>query len=662
MPIPGERHRATDPAAALAWFAAVTLAVSAIVLLGWLADIQILIRPIPTLRGIPFNAALGLTLLAAGQLALASERRVLARACAAASLALGAATLLQHVLGVALGLDELFVRARYGPPRMSINASAGITVLAAALLLAARSKGRTLALPRALLASGGWAVALTGAVGYLGGVPTAYGWGQFAPMAVQVPPLMACATILALARAWQDSVTTEVPVPTWLTFAVGAGSLAATLVIWQALEAAEHTAGHLDSALPVMTLAFGVAASATTTAAVEYWRRAHLLALALDHQNRVLAERDQYQDAVLETLPVGVFFANETGLIYRANRAGRDIWAGMRLVAPDEYHVYKAWWAHSGERIKNEDWALARAVFHGERSSGEIVDIECFDGSRKTIINTALPVHDAEGRRIGGVAVIQDITQRRAIERTLEDRTNDLERSNKDLAEFAYVASHDLQEPLRMVASYVQLLARRYKDSLDDDAREFINYAVDGAQRMQQLLSDLLAYSRAGSPQGPVDCVDLNACATAAIQNLAAAVQESGATIRVAPLPSVQGRATQLTQVLQNIIGNALKFTGDRPPIVRVTATCDGGQATVRVTDNGIGLDPAQAERIFLIFQRLNERGKYPGTGLGLAICKKIVGRHGGRIWVESQPGQGASFCFTLPVISLASTTRGAVA
>jgi light-regulated signal transduction histidine kinase (bacteriophytochrome) len=248
------------------------------------------------------------------------------------------------------------------------------------------------------------------------------------------------------------------------------------------------------------------------------------------------------------------------------------------------------------------------------------------------------------------------------VERALEDRTRDLERSNRDLAEFAYVASHDLQEPLRMVASYVQLLERRYKDKLDDDARDFINYAVDGAHRMQRLLSDLLTYSRAGSDAEPLQHVDLNSCVAAAIQNLDAAVREARATVRVEDsLPTIPGNESQLTQVFQNLIGNALKFKGTAAPVIRISAISKYRHVEVRVADNGIGLDPQHADRIFVIFQRLHERGKYPGNGLGLAICKKIVGRHGGRIWVESRPGHGATFIFTLPATG-AVVTRGTAA
>jgi len=252
----------------------------------------------------------------------------------------------------------------------------------------------------------------------------------------------------------------------------------------------------------------------------------------------------------------------------------------------------------------------------------------------------------------------RDELEQRVKERTFElvitneqlhQKTEDLIRSNKELEQFAYVASHDLQEPLRMVTCYVQLLAQRYKDKLDQDGNEFIDFAADGATRMYQLINDLLAYSRVGTRGNPFELVDCEEVFHKSVNNLKVAVEESGAEVTHDPLPKTVADFSQLEQLFQNLIGNGIKFHGEESPRVHISARPDGDYWVFSVRDNGIGIAPEYKERIFVIFQRLHGEDKYPGTGIGLAICKKIVERHGGRIWVESEPEKGATFYFTLP-------------
>ena len=244
----------------------------------------------------------------------------------------------------------------------------------------------------------------------------------------------------------------------------------------------------------------------------------------------------------------------------------------------------------------------------------------------------------------------RDITERKRAEEALKGLTEDLRRSNAELEQFAYVASHDLQEPLRMVSSYMQLLKRRYQGRLDNDADEFIAYAVDGATRMQALINDLLAFSRVGTRGRPMGLSSCEKVLGEALMNLQVAIDESGAAITHDPLPTVFCDQPQLVQVFQNLIGNAIKFRAQQAPCIHVAANQQENEWLFSVRDNGIGLDPKFKERIFEIFQRLHSRTAYPGTGIGLAICKRIIQRHGGRIWVESQPGEGATFYFSLPI------------
>ena len=226
-----------------------------------------------------------------------------------------------------------------------------------------------------------------------------------------------------------------------------------------------------------------------------------------------------------------------------------------------------------------------------------------------------------------------------------------LQRSNTEFEQLAYVASHDMQEPLRKIASYLQLVAQRYQGQLDADADEFIGYAVDGAKRMQALINDLLAYSRVGTKARPFAPADCNLIMNTAMADLQFAIEECGARVQVDKLPTVMGDATQLSQLFRNLLANAIKFRRDEPPIVRVCAESIGSFWQFTVSDNGIGIAAEYFERIFVIFQRLHGRSQYAGTGIGLAICKKIVERHGGQIEVRSTVGQGSTFAFTLPRI-----------
>jgi PAS domain S-box-containing protein len=358
---------------------------------------------------------------------------------------------------------------------------------------------------------------------------------------------------------------------------------------------------------------------------------------------------------LLESAPDGMVITNHDGRIVLVNRMVETLFGYDRtelLGEPVEILI--------PERFRHDHVGLRNGYFAKPTSrpmgSGMTLYARRKDGSEFPAEISISPMQSEDGVFV--TTAVRDFTRQKHIEEALEHHAEELERSNQELEQFAYVASHDLQEPLRTVSSYAQLLGRRYRDQLDDDADEFIDFIVDGATRMQNLINDLLAYSRVqrrGSEFAETDC---NQVLEQVLIILQPAIEESGALISHDPLPVVMADASQLIQLFQNLIANAIKFHGDATPEVHISAQPGPDEVEFAVRDNGIGIEPQYAERIFEIFQRLHSQREYPGTGIGLAICKKIVERHGGRIRVESQIGQGSAFRFTLPTNNTGATQQ----
>jgi PAS domain S-box-containing protein len=348
---------------------------------------------------------------------------------------------------------------------------------------------------------------------------------------------------------------------------------------------------------------------------------------------------------LLEAAPDAMVVVNQSGEFVLLNAQAEKQFGRDELIGRKVKNIIPEGFAErliaDGTRSAAE--ALAQQIGTGIELSGRRKD-----GSEFPIEIMLSPLEGVEGILV--TAAIRDISVRKKSEEQLVKTVEELKRSNDELQQFAYVASHDLQEPLRMVASFTGLLAKRYKGRLDSDADEFIAFAVDGCNRMQGLIQDLLTYSRAGTTGKTLREISGANALHKALTNLRATIEESGALVTYDSLPTIRTDDTQLAQVFQNLIGNAIKYRSAEVPHVHVCATKNGGDEWIfSVRDNGLGIDPKYFERIFILFQRLHGQNEFEGTGIGLAICKKILERLGGRIWVESQPGKGSTFSFALP-------------
>ena len=357
-------------------------------------------------------------------------------------------------------------------------------------------------------------------------------------------------------------------------------------------------------------------------------------------------ERDKAQQ-YLDIAAVMFLVVNAGQKVVLINRKGCDI-LGYR----EEEIIGMDWF----ENFVPERYGKEVKETFAKLMSGTVSPIEYFEnmvltksGEERLIAWHNTVVRDESGNIIGTLSSGDDITQRKQTEESLMKAMMELERSNRELEQFAYIASHDLQEPLRMVSSYVQLLAQRYKGRFDADADDFIHYAVDGARRMQTMINDLLSYSRVGTRGKPFGQADCDEILKQVLAGLKLQIEESGALITSDPLPAVMADASQLYQVFQNLISNAIKFRGEKIPEIYVSAERKKGELIFSVSDNGIGFEEKYAGKIFDIFKRLYPASKYPGSGIGLTICRKIIERHKGRIWAESEPGKGSVFYFTLP-------------
>ena len=373
-----------------------------------------------------------------------------------------------------------------------------------------------------------------------------------------------------------------------------------------------------------------------------------ILDLASANQ-RTTASRDLLH-TTLTSIGDAVVAIDEAGRVTFLNRVAEQLTGWTEALAQGQRLQDVLTLVHEETRLPVEnpgDKALREGVIVGLANHTVLISR---DGVERPIDDSAAPIRNAEGKIVGVVLVFRDVTGRRETEKQLLGLNRDLKRTNQDLQQFSYAASHDLKEPLRTVTNYLQLIRSRYSGKvLDDQAAQLFDVAVAGAQRMHALVEALLEYSRSGEVgETPLEPVPIDEIVKDAIANLQSSVLETGAEVSLGPLPIVQANPLHLTQVFENLIGNAIKYRSQAPPRILVTAAEAGHDWVFSVEDNGIGIPAEYQAQIFGIFKRLHG-DEYPGTGIGLATCKKIVDRHGGTIWVESEPGRGSRFSFTLP-------------
>jgi PAS domain S-box-containing protein len=628
--------------------AATSLVVGGAVFAGWVFGIETLKGILPGQVAMKANASVAFVACGVSLWCLAAEsasglRRKAGRGFALFAGLIGLLTLSEYIFGCNLGIDLLLFAEKAGaigtfsPGRMAPLSAMNFVLLSLALLLLNFETRRGLRPAQILVLPAAAAAILTGQE-YLFGLQTFSGIASVTRVAVHgaVAFIALCAGILCVRpdRGVMKVAVSDTQGGSMWRRLFPMAIVVPALLGWLRLEA--QRAGYFETEIWVALFA---TATAAVVAGVIWWYAKSLD--TTDRKRRTAEEQLQraslYARSLLEAGLDPLVTISRKGKITDVNTATERFTSMCR-----EQLIGSDFSEHFTEPEK------ARQVCQQAFEQGTVRDyplaIRDKAGRTTDVLYNATVYKNPAGEIEGIFAAAREISERKRFE-------EELKRSNAELQQFAYVASHDLQEPLRMVASYTQLLAQRYLGKLDSDADEFIGFAVDGAKRMQNLIEDLLAYSRVGTREKVPRLCESEQIARSALKNLSVAVEESGASIEIADLPEIKCDALQLETVFQNLIANAIKFRNkDKPCVIQISARQEGQNWIFWVKDNGIGIEPRYFKRIFQVFQRLCTREEYPGNGIGLAICKKIVERHHGRIWLESQAGAGTKFYFTIPV------------
>ena len=620
---------------------------------GWIFGVDELKSVIPGLIMMKANTALCFIVLGAGlyllRLPTETRQRFALPAGAAAALfvlALSGLVFSQYLHRHDLGVDQFLFDEPAGavgtidPGRMALNTSVCFVLAATGALIARSRFGPVLSPVIGLLIFGAGLLAL---VGYATGVTSLYGLPEVTQMAVPTASGFILLGI-ALITFRPDTgplrlLSSDGPGGALVRRVLPAG--VAGIIVLAILRLAGQDAGLYGTQVGAWLLVSAVIALLIPLV----WR----VAGSLERSDAERAALARDREAILNSAGNGIFHVDREGRTTFINPAAAQMlgWAEEELVG-QRMHVMTHHTRADGTPYPIDDCPIYAAFKDGQihHRSDEVFWRR--DGTSFEVEYTSAPVRE-NGRVAGASVVFSDISVRCAAERELADKRAELERSNEELKQFAYIASHDLNEPLRTIAGFAQLLERRYEDQVDDRGRDYIRRMVGGVDRMQTLIGDLLRFSRAGHVDAPPEPVDTAVVAAEVLEDLRERIAERQAEVSIDGLPEIVAHRNQLQQLFQNLIANALKFTNGGTPRVEVSAQREDGAWRFSVADNGIGIDPEQRDRIFGAFARLHSRDEYGGTGIGLAICKKIVERHGGEIHVEDGIDGGSRFTFTVP-------------
>jgi PAS domain S-box-containing protein len=646
--------------------AAIGVAVGGVFLGVWLLQVDVLEQIYPDWRSLKANTALCLILLGGGLWLAVAVRQTagpLRPGVVLSSMAVlvALATLAQYAVDRDLGIDEFLAHdpsALGEPGRMSLESAGTIILIGSAIaLLGTGFARRWLVAPLTVAAAMVASLIVLGHLYEVDRITHADDSARMSLVSASALFLLATGTFLSIPETG----------PAWLIWRPTIGGsrlrlrLPFAMLIPVVLGAIQHigvTEGWFAIEVGVTLMVFAIV-----------WALLALLIWEASHLWKAESVNQLFSQLIAGVQDYAIFTMDANGIVSSWNEGAER----MTQYKADEIIGRHLLTFYPPEDLQRggpeEELEAAARIGRTEREGWRARK----DSTRYWASAITTAMRDPAGHLTGFSRITRDLTQRRRDEeqlrwlnmeleakvaartRELEERNQELgrsvlelKRSNEELEQFAYVASHDLQEPLRMVGNYTQLLARHYQGQLDEEADEFIGYAVEGAQRMQTLINDLLLFSRVGTRGQAFQPVDMNEVVDTALKDLSIAIEESGSKVTRDELPYVLGDKSQLHQLTLNLVGNAIKFRGADAPVIHISAESDGDDWRLVVSDNGIGIAPEHQQRIFVIFQRLHSRTEYEGTGIGLAVCKRIVERHGGRIAVESAPGQGSRFSFTL--------------